>query len=64
LIRWLQFSSINTFARLNDFEVIPYYSDANRKAIEATLALRAEFLVYLYGNMIKNAINVNITHKT
>ena len=59
-IRWIQFSSINPYARLNDFEIIPLFEDSHKQALEAAFKLRAVFSVYIYSYMIKNYLDVSI----
>jgi alpha-glucosidase (family GH31 glycosyl hydrolase) len=59
-IRWLQFSSLNPFARVNDFEILPYFKESNKKAVESAFKIRAILNMYIYAYMLKNAISVKL----
>jgi alpha-glucosidase (family GH31 glycosyl hydrolase) len=48
---------LNPFARLNDFEILPYYKESNKKAVESAFKLRATLNMYIYAYMLKNAIS-------
>lgn len=53
-LRWLQFSAINPFARINNFEILPYLKGEYIKSIEKSFQLRSKLALYLYSYRIKN----------
>jgi hypothetical protein len=51
---------LNTFGRLNDFEILPFFKESNKKAVDAAFTLRAVFNMYIYAYILKNSISVRI----
>lgn len=54
-LRWLQFSALNPFARINNFEILPYLKGEYIKSVEKSFHLRSKLALYLYSYRIKNA---------
>lgn len=55
-IRWLQFSSVNLFTRVNNWEIFPLLKEQYAKSLNKTIELRQILNVYMYSYRIKNSI--------
>ena len=55
-IRWLQFSSINIFARVNNWEIFHLLKAQYSNSLKKTIETRQVLNIYIYSYRIKNSI--------
>jgi alpha-glucosidase (family GH31 glycosyl hydrolase) len=61
-LRWIQFSSLNPFARINNWEMLPIWASGEKKerdSLENSIKLRYKLSMYLYAYQLHNSISVS-----